>query len=468
MVRYSNGKEERYEEANDIDLAIAMSLLMVGPTLSANSVPTLWGIDEDDDELFSIDDYTQIGGSAVLTSYGILKYDRDGVITDLTCDSSGAHIGSFTLDGDGVAYMALNCALDFQGTVNDLDAPVLLKFDTADASTSVDNVVDIVGQIPIVGFDEPTNSDNISGLSFDPISGTLFALYRVHSDPTPDRLLIINQGNATVMFDLGTMTGLGGEVVEDGEDLEFDEEGNLYVTDNQDEHLYRVNPNTSAIEEIVDANEDGGLGVGSVKIEGLVWDPERDQLVGSDDLNELFFIYDLTQDGNNSPLGSVAGLTDVEALDIAIELPPPAVGRMTGGGHQLSVDGARVTKGLTLHCDITLSNNLEINWPGGNNWHLEKESLTEVQCIDTIVNQEPPAAPFDTFIAEAVGSLNGVPGSIIRFTFVDAGEPGRNDSGIIDIWAPGVDPDGAIDPVLSVDETLRGGNFQAHFDQPHK
>ena len=362
--------------------------------------------------------------------------------------------------------MALNCALD-RGALGVLDAPVLLKFDTADASTSADNVVDVVGRIPVPGFDEPTNSDNISGLSFDPTSGWLFALYRVHSDPTPDKLLTINPADASITFDLGTMTGLS-EVVRDGEDLEFDEDGNLYVTDNHNEHLYRVEFDTFAltaeIVEIVDANEDGGLGVGSVKIEGLVWDPVRDQLVGSDDANNLFFIYDLSQDGNNLPLGSVAGLTDVEAMDIVIEV---ALGRMTGGGRQLSIDGARVTKGLTLHCDITLSNNLEINWPGGNNWHLEKESLTSVRCIDTVVDQAPPPAPFDTFIAEAVGSLNGVPGSIIKFTFVDAGEPGRNDSGIIDIWAPGDDP-GVDTPVLSVNANLRGGNFQAHFDQPHK
>ncbi len=442
-------------------LAIAIGLFMVIPMLSANAVPTLWGIDEDDDELFSIDDYTQIGAGAVLTSYGTLQYDRDGVNTDLTCDETGAHIGSFTLDSAGVAYMALNCALDFTDPADDLDAPVLLKFDTADASTSGDNVVDVVGQIMILGFDEPTNHDNISGLSFDPTSGWLYALYRVSNDPTPDRLLTINPANAN-FIDLGTMTGLG-ETVRDGEDLEFDEDGNLYVTDNHNEHLYRIDT-TSAIVEIVDANESGGLGVGSIKIEGLVWDPVRDQLVGSDDENNLFFIYDLTQDGNNSPLGSVPGLTDVEAMDIAIDGVP---GRMTGGGRQLSIDGARVTKGLTLHCDITLSNNLEINWPGGNKWHLEKESLSSVQCIDTIVDQAPPPAPFDTFIAEAVGSLNGVPGSIIRFTFVDAGEPGRNDSGIIYIWAPG-DVPGVDAPVLSVNDTLRGGNFQAHFDQPHK
>ena len=104
-----------------------------------------------------------------------------------------------------------------------------------------------------------------------------------------------------------------------------------------------------------------------------------------------------------------------------------ANGRMTGGGGQLQIDGARITRGLTLHCDIILSNNLQINWPGGNKWHLEKESLSSVSCIDDpAYNPVPPAAPFDTFIAEAVGSLNGVDGSVIRFKFIDDGEPGKD------------------------------------------
>src|SRR5688572_1032845 len=38
-------------------------------------------------------------------------------------------------------------------------------------------------------------------------------------------------------------------------------------------------------------------------------------------------------------------------------------GRMTGGGGQIIIGDVFVSRGFTLHCDITLSNNLEINWP---------------------------------------------------------------------------------------------------------
>src|ERR1051325_608630 len=61
---------------------------------------------------------------------------------------------------------------------------------------------------------------------------------------------------------------------------------------------------------------------------------------------------------------------------------PCATGRMTGGGNTVTVgDGIQVTKGLELHCDIKLSNNLEINWPGGHNWHLKKP-ITYAECVD--------------------------------------------------------------------------------------
>lgn len=143
-----------------------------------------------------------------------------------------------------------------------------------------------------------------------------------------------------------------------------------------------------------------------------------------------------------------------------------ATGRMTGGGAQITVDGARFSRGFTIHCDITLSNNLEINW-NDNKWHIDKP-LTSAICIDDpAIRPHPPKAGFDTFIGEAFGRLNGVDGSFVRFTFVDAGEPGRNDHTTIDIWAPGADP--ATDtPVLSISGFLTHGNIQAHEDQPHK
>lgn len=155
---------------------------------------------------------------------------------------------------------------------------------------------------------------------------------------------------------------------------------------------------------------------------------------------------------------------------LTITPTPPSTftpGRMTGGG-KIKDGRIKVKAALTLHCDITLSNNLQVNWSGKNKWHLQKP-ITSATCInDPDVEPVPPAAPFDTFIGEGVGKLNGKKGSIARFTFVDGGEPGKHVDGMtISIWAPGDDPD-SDKPVLEVSGDLKNGNYQAHYDQPHK
>lgn len=152
--------------------------------------------------------------------------------------------------------------------------------------------------------------------------------------------------------------------------------------------------------------------------------------------------------------------------------PVVTSGRMTGGGFQINPDNVRITRGLTLHCDILLSNNLQINWDGGNTWHLEKESLDNVTCIDDpSYDPTPPVAPFDTFIARARGRLNGEDGSVITFRFIDDGEPGTTDEAHFTIYAPnqgpGQVPEGDQVAVLTVSGQLDGGNLQAHYDQPH-
>ena len=138
-------------------------------------------------------------------------------------------------------------------------------------------------------------------------------------------------------------------------------------------------------------------------------------------------------------------------------------GRMTGGGGQLSVGDLYITRGFTIHCDITLSNNIEINWPG-NKWHLDKP-ITSARCVDDPnISPVPPRAPFDTFFGEATGRLNGVDGSFLRFVFVDSGERGgENDMAMLQVF----DPAGnlVLDLPLSA---LTNGNIQAHEDQPHK
>ena len=150
--------------------------------------------------------------------------------------------------------------------------------------------------------------------------------------------------------------------------------------------------------------------------------------------------------------------------------PPPILGRMTGGGSLFfTPDGAllapistevRVTKGFQIHCGNPpeAPNNLEVNWPSANNFHLE--NLTLGVCI-LLGPPNPPAAPFNEFIGAGTGKLNGTDGASISFVFIDNGEPGNNDTGTITI----TDPFGT--QVLFVPTTnVHNGNFQAHACNP--
>jgi hypothetical protein len=169
------------------------------------------------------------------------------------------------------------------------------------------------------------------------------------------------------------------------------------------------------------------------------------------------------------------GSGGIDNIEICREADEPGLGRITGGGGWIGMtadngDDVRVTHGFTLHCDIELSNNLEINWPG-NKWHIEKEFFEAGYPIctdDPNINPEPPPAPFDTFEGRTVGKLNGVDGAPIIFILKDAGEPGgKNDMGGIVIWDVGADPS-TDDPILVVPlDVLDHGNLQFHYDQPH-
>lgn len=144
----------------------------------------------------------------------------------------------------------------------------------------------------------------------------------------------------------------------------------------------------------------------------------------------------------------------------------PSLGRFTGGGRQIRVgDGLKVTRGLTIHCDLLLSNNLQVNWPTGNKFHME-EHLTTVACTDDPnIIQQPPPAPLDTLIGVGVGRYNNKPGYTIEFTLVDAGEPGGNDQMGMKIYETANPSNVVLDVPL---QQLTNGNLQAHYDQPHK
>jgi hypothetical protein len=139
---------------------------------------------------------------------------------------------------------------------------------------------------------------------------------------------------------------------------------------------------------------------------------------------------------------------------------------MTGGG-SVFIDSdprVRVTRGFEIHCDRSKPNNIQVNWQGGNKFHLTE--LTDAICTDTDVIQDPPAAPFDTFEGWGVGRLTivGVGKDLvghIHFIFVDAGEPGKYDTALIEIEYPA----GTGNQILTVSGYIDRGNLQAHDDK---
>lgn len=265
----------------------------------------MWGVDEDDGQLFSIGDYTD--PLSTFTDYGKLQYQWKGKLKNV-----GKHIGAVAFGADNLLYMAVNTG------VAGYREPVLMSFDIGSASSGSPSVVSFVGEIN-AGFNN--YRDNITGLSFDPITGDMYALLRDNGSRVADHLLIIDPTTGNVLSDVGVMTGLD-QIVGDGEDLVFDPYGNLYVTDNQDDHLYRVDPHTGSITGVLDTHEAGGLGVKRVKFEALAWDFMNDRLIAADDNHSL--LAELTfGDGGNILHGNTisARLTDIEGIAF---VPEPA------------------------------------------------------------------------------------------------------------------------------------------------
>ena len=262
-------------------------------------VPTLWGIDEDDGQLFSMGDYTD---KTTMTDYGQLKWNDNGTIRTINTDME-----AMTLDENGDMYIALDRKLSGTGR-----GATLLKFNIADASTFSDNVVQVVGEIGI-NFDN--NNDNVSGLSIDPKTGQLIALLKNNGGSATDKLYIISKSSGNVIEDIGAITGLGASST-NAEDIEHAPDGTLYVTDNADDHTYKVNGSTGAIIEVVDNNQKGGLGSDSAKFEALGWDFANDRLIGFDDNDESLAKLTLKNGDNQEYYDTTSiGLTDVEGVD---------------------------------------------------------------------------------------------------------------------------------------------------------
>ena len=285
-----------------------------------NIIPKLWGIDEDDGQLFSLTDYTTHGG---FEDYGQLKWDNNGIIEVLetnTYNYQHSDIEAMTLDVDGTMYMALDRILPGVNSNNNQYCSTLLTFNILDAKLkgNGDNIVNVIDAIKIPC---DHHQDNISGLSIDPSNGELVALlkdYDSSGNLIADKLYIISKTDGSLVDTIGSITGLQ-EQSDRAEDIEFsnlDADGNtyIYVTDDYDDHTYKVDPVDGTILTVIDNNQTAGLGVSQAKFEALGWDFANNRLAGYDDNNDL--VANLTLEaGNNINYGQGLGLTDVEGID---------------------------------------------------------------------------------------------------------------------------------------------------------
>ena len=294
-----------------LTLGLLIVTLSAAPA-SAGSMPTLWGVDQADGQLFSIGDYTD--AAATFTDFGELKYyDSKGKLKKV-----GSDIGAFAVDAGGMAYMSMN------RTFNGLSGLVLLGFDLNTATTGGDNIVSIIGQVDstVVPF-----GDVLTGLSIDPLSGKLYGLLLTSGPNREDHLVSINPTTAAVLSVTGPIAGLGQKASDSG-DMAFDLLGRLYVTDDKDDHLYMVDVTTGAITSVLDSDEGG-----SVVIEALAFDFANDVLLGSEtkggDLLEMSLM-----DGANPVLADIGslGIEDVEGMGFQQNIPEPAVAVLLGLG----------------------------------------------------------------------------------------------------------------------------------------
>lgn len=135
-------------------------------------------------------------------------------------------------------------------------------------------------------------------------------------------------------------------------------------------------------------------------------------------------------------------------------VPRIAEGRMTGGGSIVSATGERASHGFQLPCRPDTGANLQVNWGNGKRFHLE--SLNQSFCAnDPAVSAGKPKTAFNLLKGAGAGRYQGLPATA-EWSFVDAGEPGGEDTGRIVI------KDSAGTIVLSINGSVNGGNHQAH------
>lgn len=267
------------------EIAAIYASSLKGSVSGTVSVPKLWGIDEDDAQLFSISNY--MSPTTTLTSFGRLKWNNAGTPTDF-----GTNLDNCIISRTGRLYFYCN------ETFGTHLGPTLLSFDLANASTTQNNIVSIIGRTP--------TSVELRGIAIDPLNDELYALRN------DGWIYVINPVTAAIVRTVGQATGLG-ESVTTGEDIMFDRYGSLYVLDDTDDELYRINKGNGAILQVYN---NGGAGVGVVQ--GMAWDHVNNRMLVTATDTRILIVSPLSLTGYSVVNGfGTIGLTDVECISFS-------------------------------------------------------------------------------------------------------------------------------------------------------
>ena len=331
-------KEGNERRLKLIASALVLGLLLLSMAGTASAVPIMWGTDEDTGHLVKIENYDS---TPVVIDYGRLSINDGGTIRPFP-DTSGdtdvfTDIESFTLNDQGVAYMVGNTTVDFSGggtftdphlyslRIFNVDGTEAVLADDAAASNGY-NAVQSLGVISL-----PTTPGPINGIDFDPISGLLFG---VVENGGRDDLIVINPVTAVATEIANSMDG-----TDDIEDIQFDDQGNLFLIDDDggesesDDILHLAvldrsgaAPTLQSIQIVNNTGDDH-------RIESLAWDFQNDRLIAfSDESNSLFQLN--TASNGFTDLGGV-GFNDVEGIDFVPtptglpEVPEPSAWLLT-------------------------------------------------------------------------------------------------------------------------------------------
>ena len=318
---------------------VGLTFASVSATASSN-VPIAWGIDEDTGNLLSIEDYDS---TMTVTDYGRLSINDGGVSrafpdTDPEYGDVFADLESFVIDKQGFGYTVGNATVDFPGggtftgphlyriRIFNEDGSLAVSPDDAAGSGGY-NVLQSLG--PVSGI----SSGEINGLDIDPLTGDFWA---VNENGGRDDLVMIDKYTGVATVIANSIDG-----TDDLEDLSFDENGNLYLIEDDgganetdDILLMATLDRSGLIPSLLSLSIVNDIG-GDVRIESLAWDFMNQRLLAFSDEHNSVWELNTSGDGYTD-LGPI-GFNDVEGLsfvptDTGLPVPEPGSALLLGLG----------------------------------------------------------------------------------------------------------------------------------------